>query len=40
MKPYEILLLNENKLWAAKKLAEDPEFFDRLCICRHLNFYG
>lgn len=29
MKPYEVLL-NDNKLWAAKKLAEDPEFFDRL----------
>jgi len=29
MKPYEVLL-NDNKLWAAKKLAEDPGFFDRL----------
>jgi carbonic anhydrase len=29
MKPYEILL-NDNKTWAAKKLAEDPGFFDRL----------
>ena len=29
MKPYE-LLLNDNKLWAARKLQEDPGFFDRL----------
>jgi carbonic anhydrase len=29
MKPYEILL-KDNKTWAAKKLAEDPGFFDRL----------
>jgi carbonic anhydrase len=29
MKPYEVLL-NDNKLWAAKKQAEDPGFFDRL----------
>jgi carbonic anhydrase len=29
MKPYE-LLLNDNKLWAARKLAEDPGFFERL----------
>lgn len=29
MKSYEVLL-NDNKLWAAKKLAEDPAFFDRL----------
>jgi len=29
MKSYEVLL-NDNKSWAAKKLAEDPEFFDRL----------
>ena len=29
MKRYEILL-NDNKTWAAKKLAEDPGFFDRL----------
>jgi carbonic anhydrase len=29
MKPYEVLL-NDNKLWAAKKLAEDPGFFERL----------
>lgn len=29
MKLYEVLL-NDNKLWAAKKLAEDPGFFDRL----------
>lgn len=29
MKPYEILL-QENKEWAAKKLAEDPEYFERL----------
>jgi len=29
MKPYE-LILNDNKLWAARKLAEDPGFFDRL----------
>jgi carbonic anhydrase len=29
MKPYESLLQN-NKLWAASKLAEDPGFFDRL----------
>jgi carbonic anhydrase len=29
MKPYE-LLLNDNKHWAAKKLAEDPDFFERL----------
>jgi carbonic anhydrase len=29
MKPYEVLL-NDNKHWAAKKLAEDPGFFERL----------
>jgi carbonic anhydrase len=29
MKPYEVLL-NDNKQWAAKKLNEDPGFFDRL----------
>lgn len=29
MKPYEALL-NDNKHWAAKKLAEDPGFFERL----------
>lgn len=29
MKPYEILL-QENKQWASKKLAEDPEYFERL----------
>ena len=29
MKPYEVLL-NDNKQWAAKKLKEDPGFFDRL----------
>lgn len=29
MKSYETLL-NDNKLWAAEKLAEDPGFFDRL----------
>ncbi len=29
MKPYEILL-NDNKHWAAQKLAEDPGFFERL----------
>lgn len=29
MKPYEVLL-QENKKWAAGKIAEDPEFFDRL----------
>jgi carbonic anhydrase len=29
MKSYEVLL-NDNKHWAAKKLAEDPEFFERL----------
>ena len=29
MKPYEVLL-NDNKHWAAKKLAEDPDFFERL----------
>jgi carbonic anhydrase len=29
MKPYEVLL-NDNKKWAAKKLAEDPGFFERL----------
>src|SRR4028118_695600 len=29
MKPYEVLL-NENKLWAARKLDEDPGFFNRL----------
>jgi carbonic anhydrase len=29
MKSYEVLL-NDNKAWAAKKLAEDPEFFERL----------
>src|SRR5688572_3569168 len=29
MKPYEVLL-KENKLWAAQKIAEDPEFFERL----------
>ena len=29
MKPYE-LLLSENKNWAAGKVAEDPEYFDRL----------
>jgi carbonic anhydrase len=29
MKPYEVLL-SENKNWAAKKLAEDPSFFERL----------
>ena len=29
MKPYEILL-NDNKAWAAGKVAEDPEYFDRL----------
>lgn len=29
MKTYEILL-SDNKIWAAQKLAVDPEFFDRL----------
>ncbi|MFT3681514.1 MAG: carbonic anhydrase [Ferruginibacter sp.] len=29
MKSYEVLL-NDNKRWAEKKLAEDPGFFDRL----------
>jgi len=29
MKSYENLL-HDNKLWAAKKLSEDPEFFERL----------
>lgn len=29
MKPYEVLL-SDNKIWAAKKLAEDPGFFERL----------
>lgn len=29
MKRYEILL-QDNKQWAAKKVAEDPDFFDRL----------
>ena len=29
MKPYESIL-NGNKLWAARKLKEDPGFFDRL----------
>jgi carbonic anhydrase len=29
MKPYEVLL-NENKQWAAKKVSDDPEYFDRL----------
>lgn len=29
MKPYEVLL-KENKNWAAKKLSEDPGFFNRL----------
>jgi carbonic anhydrase len=29
MKPYEVLL-KDNKHWAAKKLAEDPGFFQRL----------
>jgi carbonic anhydrase len=29
MKSYDVLL-NGNKLWAARKLAEDPGFFDRL----------
>jgi carbonic anhydrase len=29
MKPYEILL-KENKNWAAKKVSDDPEYFNRL----------
>jgi carbonic anhydrase len=29
MKPYEILL-QDNKKWAAKKIMEDPDFFERL----------
>ena len=29
MKPYEVLL-KENKSWAAKKVSEDPDYFDRL----------
>ena len=29
MKPYDVLL-NDNKQWAARKVAEDPGFFDRL----------
>jgi carbonic anhydrase len=29
MKPYEVLL-NDNKKWASKKIADDPEYFDRL----------
>jgi len=29
MKPYEVLL-QENRLWAARKLSEDPEYFQRL----------
>lgn len=29
MKPYEVLL-QENKQWAARKLAEDPGYFERL----------
>lgn len=29
MKRYEVLL-KENKLWAAEKIAEDPQFFERL----------
>jgi len=29
MKPYEVLLA-DNKLWASKKITEDPDFFKRL----------
>jgi carbonic anhydrase len=29
MKPYEVLL-KENKLWAAEKISDDPEYFNRL----------
>jgi carbonic anhydrase len=29
MKPYEVLL-KDNKAWAAKKIADDPDYFDRL----------
>ncbi len=29
MKPYEVLL-QENRLWAERKLSEDPEYFQRL----------
>jgi len=29
MKPYEVLL-NDNKVWAAAKLADDPQYFNRL----------
>ena len=29
MKPYEVLL-NDNKIWAGKKIADDPGYFDRL----------
>ncbi|MBM3915962.1 MAG: carbonic anhydrase, partial [Sphingomonadales bacterium] len=29
MKPYEKLLL-ENKVWAAEKVMDDPNFFNRL----------
>src|SRR5687767_6222348 len=29
MKPYEVLL-KENKLWAERKVTEDPQFFERL----------
>jgi carbonic anhydrase len=39
MKPYEILL-NDNKTWAAKKLAEDPGFFDRLLHVQSPNSCG
>ena len=37
MKAYEILL-EENKKWAAGKVAEDPEFFDRLAHLQTPNF--
>jgi len=37
MKPYEILL-KDNKHWAAEKLLEDPEFFERLLHVQNPEF--
>jgi carbonic anhydrase len=37
MYPYEKLLL-ENKAWAAEKIAEDPEYFNRLALLQSPEF--
>ncbi|MFM8592318.1 MAG: hypothetical protein ACKOA3_05425 [Sphingomonadales bacterium] len=38
MKPYEKLLL-ENKAWAAEKVMDDPNFFNRLADLQTPEFF-